>query len=160
MVKDGKSRTDLGSVKKVKHLGVSSTAWKVIIILIMLGLLGALVYFTYTSLTDGENKVPQTPILAGLIIAYVSILSVFGFVMYMIVTGEFDTVIKESEEIRKHKTGVYVLIWFTIISFLFVFGTVLYSVLAEEPPLGISYTRPAPPGTQLGESLKKPSEYS
>ena len=103
---------------------------------------------------------PQTPILAGLIVAYVSLLSVFGFVIYMMVTGEFKTVVEESEEIRKHNTGVYILIWFTVISFLFVFGTVLYSVIGEKPPLGIDYTRPTPPGTQLGEQLKKPSEYS
>ena len=145
---------------KAKHLGIPSLGWKLIIIFILLGLLGAMVYFTYTTLSDEETKVPPTSVLAGLIIGYVALLSVFGFVIYMIVTNEFDQAVKEFEQIRVQHTGVYILIWITILFFLFVFGTIMYSVFAEEPPLGISYTRPAPPGTQLGEPLKHPSEYS
>ena len=145
---------------EAKHLGISSLGWKLMIIFILLGLLGAMGYFTYTTLSDDDTKVPPTTVLAGLVIGYIALLSVFGLVIYMIVTDEFDNAVKEFEQIRVQHTGVYILLWITILFFLFVFFTIMYSVFAEEPPLGIQYTRPAPPGTQLGKPLKHPSEYS
>lgn len=153
---DSKEKTKKGvSSPKNIHGIVNHTGVKVISSILMLIILGASGYATYR-FTERDAK--STEMYVGLAFMWVGVIAFLYILIAKIIMGKYFFLMMS--ELHEHEPGVYYMLLFTIFAFLATFGAILYSNVELEPPLGLSYTRHCPVGTELGTKVKPPSQLS